>query len=100
MICCCVSAETKRLQDGFNYLHKELGISHEDIVACPRALLFNRARLQERHQFLEHIGRAQYDPTKPNYIPLFALASLPADTFCMKYAKVSKEQFDNYSKTL
>lgn len=50
--------------------------------------------------FLEYLGKAQYDPTLPNYIPLDSLVSLPDETFCTVLALATLEDFYLFQKTL
>uniref|UniRef100_A0A3Q4GGI7 Uncharacterized protein n=1 Tax=Neolamprologus brichardi TaxID=32507 RepID=A0A3Q4GGI7_NEOBR len=56
--------------------------------------------LVKRHLFLEYLGKAQYDPTLPNYISLDRLVSLPDETFCTELALATLEDFYLFQKTL
>ena len=95
-----MSADLLVLRRQFHYLHEKLGFSREDIVTCPVALERYLLRLKKRHGFLKHIDRAQYDSTKPNYIPLSALCKMSDDSFWEQYAKDYKEQYYYISDTL
>ncbi|XP_038052068.1 transcription termination factor 3, mitochondrial-like [Patiria miniata] len=84
----------------FDYLHNHMGIPHKQILKNPTVFNGRVFRMQERHQFLRFHGRAQYDPTQPGYVALERLAKLPDDVFCQEIAKSSKEEYDNFLKTL
>lgn len=55
--------------------------------------------IEERDKYLKALGRAQYDPTKPLYIPLSAFA-VSDEEFLEKYCKTTKEDFFKFIKTL
>uniref|UniRef100_A0A8C2S1Y6 Mitochondrial transcription termination factor 3 n=1 Tax=Capra hircus TaxID=9925 RepID=A0A8C2S1Y6_CAPHI len=57
-------------------------------------------KVKERHLFLAYLGRAQYDPTKPDYICLDTLVSVPDGIFCEGMAKASLQDFEKFLKTL
>lgn len=84
----------------FDYLHNVIGISHELIVAWPSVLQTRLHLLQARHRFLLHVGRAQYDPTKENYVSLKALVSGKDSEFCRLVAKVPTVELNNFLKTI
>ena len=50
--------------------------------------------------FQVKIERNQYDPSKPNYVSPVALAETSDDEFCLKYAKVPVNIFNQFLKTL
>lgn len=66
----------------------------------PQVLNTKYLRIRERHMFLDYLGKAQYDPTLPNYISLDRLVSLPDETFCMTLALATLEDFYLFQKTL
>nr|XP_044999590.1 transcription termination factor 3, mitochondrial isoform X3 [Jaculus jaculus] len=68
----------------------------------PEKRVFNTRlfKIKERHQFLTYLGRAQYDPAKPNYISLDKLVSIPDRVFCREIAKASEKDFEKFLKTL
>lgn len=84
----------------FNYVHNEMGISHQDIVAWPSVLRTRMHITRQRHLFLKHIGRAQFDPTKENFVSLQGLVTGRDSEFCDKIAKVPVKQFNDFLKTL
>lgn len=57
-------------------------------------------RIRERHMFLDYIGKAQYDPTLPNYISLDRFVSLTDDAFCTSLAMATLEDFFEFQKTI
>ncbi|XP_011556216.3 transcription termination factor 3, mitochondrial [Plutella xylostella] len=84
----------------FNLIHNELGISHKTILQYPQILECRKFRIKQRHSFLEKLGRAQYDPTKENFVPIMALAEGTDTDFCKKYAKCSVSDYNLFLKTL
>ncbi|VEN45867.1 unnamed protein product [Callosobruchus maculatus] len=90
----------KRLLNTFDYLHNTMKIPIETIVEIPEILTCRQSRLKQRHLFLEKLGRAQYNPKKPNYV---ALASLVADSdsnFATELAKSSITVYNEFLKSL
>ncbi|MBN3271709.1 MTEF3 factor, partial [Polyodon spathula] len=95
-----LTASKKKLTGIFDYLHNTMGIPHNLIVKFPQALNAKLLRIKERHLFLKHLGRAQYDPAEPNYISLDRLVSLPDEVFCTEIALASLNDFEMFQKTL
>ncbi|KAJ8267284.1 hypothetical protein COCON_G00124560 [Conger conger] len=91
-----LTANKKRLTETFNYVHNTMGISHALIVKFPSSLLC----IRERHLFLRYLGKAQYDPALPGYLPLDRLVSLPDREFCCQLASASLQDFELFQKTL
>lgn len=89
-----------RILKAFEYLHKDMNISLERIAAEPELLTCRRKRLMERHSFLSKLGRAQYDPKKPNYIALTTLVSGSDSDFCVEVAKSSVQAYNAFLKSL
>lgn len=57
-------------------------------------------KVKQRHTFLERLGRAQYNPTKENFVPIIALVEDTDVEFCRKYAKCNVSDFNTFLKTL
>ncbi len=51
-------------------------------------------------QFLQSIGRAQYDPNEPGYVSLKKLVTLPDEAFCQEIAKTTIDEYNSFLKTL
>ncbi|KAL0166372.1 hypothetical protein M9458_038216, partial [Cirrhinus mrigala] len=49
---------------------------------------------------IHYLGRAQYQPSQPNYISLDRLVFLPDDVFCSEVALATLEDFERFQKTL
>lgn len=77
-----------------------MGISLERLAETPSILTWRKRRLMERHMFLDKLGRAQYDPKKPNYVSLFALVTGDDATFATEIAKSSVHAYNAFLKTL
>ncbi len=84
----------------FDYLHNVVGLSHQMILSWPRVLRKNPHFLKERHEYLKHLQRDQYDPTKENFVSVKALGSGRSTQFCENVAKTSVRQFNDFLKTL
>ncbi|XP_014358503.2 transcription termination factor 3, mitochondrial [Papilio machaon] len=90
----------KKILERFNYIHNVIKIPHEIILQCPHILLHRNFKVKQRHTFLEKLGRAQYNPTIENFVPLNALFELTDIEFCKKYAKCHVDDFNMFLKTL
>jgi mTERF domain-containing protein len=88
------------LFERFNYIHNIMGINHDRIVLEPQVLTSRLFRIKQRHEYLKYLNRAQYDPTKPNYVSLFNLVKGTDLDFCLNIAKTNTEKFNNYLKTV
>ncbi|XP_008304775.1 transcription termination factor 3, mitochondrial [Stegastes partitus] len=95
-----LTANKRKLTQIFDFLHNTMKVPHHLIVKFPQVLNTKYLRLRERHQFLDYLGKAQYDPSQPNYIALDRLASLPDETFCTELALATLEDFYLFQKTL
>lgn len=84
----------------FNYIHNIMDINHDRIILEPHIMSCRLFRIKQRHEYLKYLNRAQYDPTKPNYVSLSKLVSGSDSEFCMNIAKTSIELFNTYLKTV
>lgn len=75
-------------------------ISHKTILKYPEVLFCRNFKIKQRHQFLLKLGRAQYNPTKENYIPIKSLVLDTDAEFCNNIAKCSVYDFNLFLKTL
>ncbi|KFB51274.1 AGAP012143-PA-like protein [Anopheles sinensis] len=92
--------KTEALQYRFDYVHRRMKISHEDILKTPDLLLTRDFRIKQRHGFLKFLGKVQYDPRKELYIPLKSLAEGTDEEFVTEIAKSNMECFNRFLKTL
>ncbi|CAD0196218.1 unnamed protein product [Chrysodeixis includens] len=88
------------LLERFNYLHNVMQISHRTILKYPEVLFSRNFKIKQRHLFLSKLGRAQYNPTKENYIPIKSLVLDTDAEFCNNIAKCSVYDFNLFLKTL
>ncbi|XP_044280372.1 transcription termination factor 3, mitochondrial isoform X2 [Varanus komodoensis] len=95
-----LSINKRKLTQIFDYLHNVMGIPHQLMVHFPQVFNSKLLRIKERHMFLKFLGRAQYDPEKPNYISLEKLVSLPNEVFCTEVAKAKVKDFQTFLKTM
>jgi len=84
----------------FDFIHNEMGFSHEHIVRWPNILRKRVSVLLPRCQFLQFLKRDQFDPMRANYVSPQALASTDDLTFCNTVAKVPIKMFNDFLKTL
>ncbi len=54
-----------------NCLSFQVGLSHEQLAKFPSVLLAKRLTIRDRHNFLQKLGRNQYDPTYVDHSVLF-----------------------------
>ncbi|XP_036598140.1 transcription termination factor 3, mitochondrial [Trichosurus vulpecula] len=95
-----LTASKRKLTETFDYVHNVMSIPHYIIVKFPQVFNSKLLKIKERHSFLTYLGRAQYDPQKPNYISLDKLVSIPDEVFCKEVAKASLQDFEMFLKTL
>ncbi|XP_076767354.1 transcription termination factor 3, mitochondrial isoform X2 [Arvicanthis niloticus] len=113
-----LSFSVERLDNRLGFFQKELELNvkktRDLVVRLPRLLtgslepvkenikVFNTRvfKIKERHLFLVYLGKAQYDPAKPNYVSLEKFASFPDEVFCKEIAKASVNDFEKFLKTL
>ncbi|XP_040828549.1 transcription termination factor 3, mitochondrial [Ochotona curzoniae] len=95
-----LTANKRKLTETFDYVHNVMRIPHHLIVKFPQVFNTKFFKVKERHLFLAYLGRAQYDPAKPNYISLDKLVSIPDEIFCKELARASIQDFNKFLKTL
>ncbi|XP_067268426.1 transcription termination factor 3, mitochondrial [Chanodichthys erythropterus] len=93
-------ANKRKLTQIFDFVHNTMDVPHSLIAKFPQVLNAKFLRIRERHLFLEYLGRAQYQPSQPNYISLDRLVFLPDDVFCSEVALATLEDFERFQKTL
>lgn len=84
----------------FEVLHCEAGIPHHILAHFPTALTSKPQEVAERHQFLTSLGRAQYDPGKPQYVSPAALTEGSDLEFAENVARSTIQLFNAFLKTL
>lgn len=84
----------------FDYLHNQMCLTHAQILNWPDVFRTRLVIIRPRHLFLVHVGRAQYDPMKENFVPLKQLVSGRDSEFSMNVAKVPVKQYNDFLKTL
>ncbi|TNN61445.1 Transcription termination factor 3, mitochondrial [Liparis tanakae] len=95
-----LTANKSKLTQIFDFVHNIMKVPHNLIAKFPQVLNSKYLRVRERHLFLEYLGKAQYDPSLPNYISLDRLVSVPDETFCTEFALATLEDFYLFQKTL
>ncbi|XP_063780238.1 transcription termination factor 3, mitochondrial [Pseudophryne corroboree] len=93
-------AKKTTLTETFDFVHNTMEIPQHLITNFPQIFNSSLYRIKERHQFLTFLGRAIYDPTKPNYVSLDKLTSMPNHIFCEEVAKTSIQDFEQFQKSM
>uniref|UniRef100_A0A671RRG4 Transcription termination factor 3, mitochondrial n=1 Tax=Sinocyclocheilus anshuiensis TaxID=1608454 RepID=A0A671RRG4_9TELE len=93
-------ANKRKLTQIFDFVHNTMDVPHSLVAKFPQVLNAKFLRIRERHLFLEYLGRAQYQPSQPNYISLDRLVFLPDDVFCSEVALATLEDFERFQKRL
>lgn len=88
------------LSERFDYIHNEMGFSHEHIVRWPTVLRTRVSIIRQRHQFLKFLKRDQFDPLHENYVSPQVLVTTRDIEFCNTVAKVPVKLFNDFLKTL
>ena len=75
-----------------------MGLSHQQILDHPQVLANRLFRTRDRHEFLVHLGRAQYDPKKEGYISPRRLVTGSDQDFAINVAKSSEYKYVDFLK--
>ncbi|RZF35750.1 hypothetical protein LSTR_LSTR012048 [Laodelphax striatellus] len=92
--------DRNELVEQFDYVHNVMKLSHDTILKNVILLGNRKFRTEQRHRFLESLGRAQYDPKLPQYVSPSSLTLGDDLEFCQNVAKASVESFNLFLKTL
>jgi mTERF domain-containing protein len=94
------SEDEEVLFSQFSLLHNTLQIPHHIMSKFPESLLSDTYQTEHRHEFLESLGRAQYDPSRPNYVSPASLTQASDLEFCQQVAKCPVKLYNQFLKTL
>lgn len=92
--------EPERLKQRLEVMTIDMELPRELIVADPSGLETRPSRMRTRHLYLKSLGKAQYDPKKPNYVSIQMITHGDDATFCELVAKTPVETFNLFLKTL
>lgn len=93
-------ADDEQCLQTFEVLHNEAKIPHTILARFPSSLGVDHITVGERHKFLISLGRAQYNPSLPNYVSPEALAQGEDKHFAEVVARSSVGLFNQFLKTL
>ena len=93
-------SDVSQIQHQFELLHNVAKIPHEILSQFPASLRASAMVTRPRIQFLQALGRDQFDPDQPNYISPDMLTVISDQEFCNKSAKCSEQLFNKFQKTL
>ncbi|XP_055705669.1 transcription termination factor 3, mitochondrial [Phlebotomus papatasi] len=88
------------LMERFEYVHRSMAISHDQLRQDPHILLSRLYRIRQRHEFLKFLGKAQYDPKKDLYVSLKNLVVGTDEEFVLNIARSSIPTYHSFLKTL
>lgn len=75
-------------------------MNHDTILQYPNVMMCREFRVRQRHEFLRHLGRAQYDPKLPNFVSPYTLIAESDVHFAANVAKSSILAFNDFCKTI
>nr|CAG4648846.1 EOG090X0C5Y [Polyphemus pediculus] len=84
----------------FHYLHNEMKMEHETILKFPAVLTCREFRLKQRHEFLRHLKRDQFDPKLEHYVSPLNLIEHSDAHFAANVARSTVLHFNDFCKTL
>lgn len=74
-------------------------LTHSHILQVPEILTLREFQLRDRHEFLQMLGKAQYDPKKDLYISPKELVKGNIHYFVRNVAKSDIETYNLFLKT-
>ena len=90
----------KLIELNFDFLFNEMQMPRSSFIQYPPILKQSFQQLRTRCLYLKYLKRQQFDPTKPNFIPLKDLCLKTNELFCHHVAKSSLQHYLNFMKTL
>jgi len=92
--------DTEFIQDRFEVLYLDMGYSREMIVHFAPSLNADLLLMKTRLKLLQKLGKAQVDPSKPNYVSPQAFALYNDEKFCKNVAKIPIELYNKFMQTV
>ena len=92
--------DTEFIQDRFEVLYHDMGYSREMIVHFAPSLNADLLLMKTRLKLLQKLGKAQVDPSKPNYVSPHAFALYNDVKFCKNVAKIPIELYHKFLQTV
>lgn len=92
--------DKSNLINRFDYVHETMKLSHKQILQMPEILTSREFRLKQRHEYLKHLNKAQYDPKLDLYISPKSLAEGSDKDFVLNVAKSNLSDYDTFLRTL
>ena len=81
----------------YKYCYEKINVSPSSIARCPRVFQCSLKRIQQRHQFLKHLGRIRDEMMIDDY-GLGLIVTTSEKQFIEKVARSSMEEFDYFRK--
>ena len=93
-----LSVNHQTLVNVFDILHNTGNIKHGLMVRFPEVFLTEERQVRDRIVYLKLLGRDQFDPELPLYVPLTAISIASDEVFATKYARTSEADYDLFLK--
>lgn len=95
-----VFIDQENLVSRLDYAHNKMKLSHDQLIKFSEILQCREFRIKQRNEFLELLGKAQYDPTKDLYISLKQLVEGSDAEFAINVAKMPYDKFETFLRQL
>jgi len=92
--------DTDFIQDRFDILYHDMGYDRYLIVHSAPCLNGDLLTMKTRLKLLQKLGKAQVDPTKPNFVNPRAFALYSDEEFCQKVARIPVELYNKFIQTM
>jgi len=92
--------DTEFIQDRFDILYHDMGYDRHIIVHSAPSLNGDLLTMKTRLKLLQKLGKAQADPTKPNYVNPKAFALYSDEEFCQKVARIPVELYNKFMQIM
>lgn len=84
----------------FDYAHSVMNLSHARLIQSPEIFYCRKRRLEQRHGYLLHLKRAQYNPTKDLFVSFKRLSEGNDEEFAVNIARTTYQDFEQYLRSL
>ncbi len=88
------------LQSNYTYLTQVIKLSNDQIATYIPVLQTPLSLLKTRYAFLKHLGRLQFDVSKPNFVSIKNMVEHDEKKFLYKYAKSTENEYNTFLKNI
>lgn len=97
---CPMVFSAPNLKARLDYLMTGIPMDHKTITKFAHILTYRTFIIKTRHLYLLELGRAQYDPSKENYVSPTDLVCTPEDVFLSNVARTDNDTYKRFKKTM